>query len=253
MSHPRLQIAQLVADDLTAADGVSVEAHLATCPECRRLQADLRGAMSALERPEPVISMRPLVLRPGVVRRSSRLLPAVSLVAALIVGVALGSFVRDARQILGPSAATQTAAASATPRSSPSLSTAATPTLAPSAALTCSVARDGATGATLQACPGGGPIGTVVVLEGRGCSYPNIDPTIVFGPGSDEAGVATGTFGGAQLPPIRADASGAFRVEFRIPASLEPHQGAGGGPTMPGRYQFGSKPAFCVVPFTVVH
>jgi hypothetical protein len=91
-----------------------------------------------------------------------------------------------------------------------------------------------------------------VVLEGRGCSYPNTDPTIVFGPGYDEAGVATGTFGGAQLPPIRADADGAFRVEFAIPASLEPHQGAGGGPVMPGRYQFGSKPAFCVVPFTVV-
>ena len=128
----------------------------------------------------------------------------------------------------------------------------ATPTLSATTTPTCSVARDGATGATLQACPGAGPIGTVVVLEGRGCSYPNTDPTIVFGPGSDEAGVATGTFGGAQLPPIRADASGAFRVEFTIPASLEPHQGAGGGPTMPGRYQFGSKPAFCVVPFTVV-
>ncbi len=122
----------------------------------------------------------------------------------------------------------------------------------PSGAAECSVARDAASGATLQACPGGGAIGTVVVIEGRGCSYPNTDPTIVFGPGYDEAGVATGTFGGAQLPPMRADANGAFRVEFTIPASLEPHQGAGGGPTMPGRYQFGTKPAFCVVPFTVV-
>ena len=135
---------------------------------------------------------------------------------------------------------------------SPSASVAA-PTLSPSGAAVCSVARDGASGTNLQACPGAGPIGTVVTLEGRGCSYPNTDPTIVFGPGSDEAGVATGTFGGAQLPPIRADTSGAFRVEFTIPASLEPHQGAGGGPTMPGRYQFGSKPAFCLVPFTVVH
>ena len=132
----------------------------------------------------------------------------------------------------------------------PSASIAAPTT--PSGAAACSVARDGASGGTLQACPGGGAIGTVVVIEGRGCSYPNSDPTIVFGPGYDEAGVATGTFGGAQLPPMRADANGAFRVEFTIPASLEPHQGAGGGPTMPGRYQFGSKPAFCVVPFTVV-
>jgi hypothetical protein len=90
------------------------------------------------------------------------------------------------------------------------------------------------------------------VLSGRGCNYPGSDATIVFGPGFGENGVATGTFGGAQLPPIQVDASGAFRAEFAIPAEIQPHQGAGGGQIAPGRYQFASKPAFCVVPFTVI-
>ena len=118
--------------------------------------------------------------------------------------------------------------------------------------VSCSLTRDGASGGTLEACPGIGTVGTLVVLSGRGCNYPGSDATIVFGPGFGENSVPTGTFGGAQLPPIQVDASGAFRVEFAVPAELQPHQGAGGGQIAPGRYQFASKPASCVVPFTVL-
>lgn len=246
MKHPELEIAELVADELPGNRRAAVERHLAACARCSMIRDDLVRAMSALARAEPTLPVPPLLSRAPKVHAFG-FVQIASVVGVLVLGIALGSIVPEAPDALAPVGATASGSASSVPTS-----TSGAPSPQPSSPVGCSLSRDGATYAMLQACPGGGAVGTVVTLEGRGCSYPGNEATIVFGPGYDENSAATGTFGGTQLPPIKVDANGAFSVQFLIPAELEPHQGVGGGPIRPGRYQFASKPAFCVVPFTVV-
>ncbi len=230
MSHPDLQLAALVADELTDDERRAVERHAGLCGRCATVLDELRRATAALAVGEPRLELPPLVRR---ARTGSNFgaMPALGVAAALLVGVALGAFLRDQRLALAPAAA--------------SVSVSPLPTLTgPRASVT--------TSPSLQACSGAGAVGATVTLEGRGCSAPGADPTIVFGTSYDADGRPEAAVGWVQLPPISVAADGSFRVEFIIPAQLGSRQGAGGGPTTPGRYQFFSKPAVCSVTFTVL-
>jgi len=265
VSHPDLQLAALVADELTDDERRAVERHAGLCGRCATVLDELRRATAALAVGEPRLELPPLVRR---ARTGSNFgaMPALGVAAALLVGVALGAFLRDQRLALAPAAASVSVSPLPTltgPRASVTTSPSVTPratasalpsptSSAPAAAATCSFHRDGATGASLQACSGAGAVGATVTLEGRGCSAPGADPTIVFGTSYDADGRPEAAVGWVQLPPISVAADGSFRVEFIIPAQLGSRQGAGGGPTTPGRYQFFSKPAVCSVTFTVL-
>lgn len=265
MRHPDEQIAALVADDLVEDERVAVEQHLVGCARCVALREQLSRASRALLIPEPTLTVPALAhaQRQGVMAPA---LPAFALIGALLLGVAIGAVARD-YGVGSPAAPSLTAAS---PSSSPSAARTSSPgpsasgvsptALAPSpnpspsasiAASTCSTQRDGASGAMLQACAGSGPVGTRVILEGRGCSSGGAEVTVVFGTRYDDTGQPESAVGWVQLPPITAASDGSFRSEVVIPAQLGSRQGAGGGPTTPGRYQFFSKPAVCAVPFTV--
>ena len=94
--------------------------------------------------------------------------------------------------------------------------------------------------------PNSGPVGTEVIVEGRGCG--NLDEPIrlVFQSG------ASGTVGAVDLGEFEVSEQDAFRATaVVIPANLDPLQGVGGGPTQPGTYQFTTKPPTCTATFTV--
>ena len=106
---------------------------------------------------------------------------------------------------------------------------------------------DGGLGAPqgLTVSPNSGPVGSEVIVEGRGCG--NLDEPIrlVFQSG------ASGTVGAVDLGEFEVSEQDAFRTTaVVIPANLDPLQGVGGGPTQPGTYQFTTKPT-CTATFTV--
>jgi hypothetical protein len=107
---------------------------------------------------------------------------------------------------------------------------------------------DGGLGAPqgLTVSPNRGPVGSEVIVEGRGCG--NLDEPIrlVFQSG------ANGTVGAVDLGEFPVSEQDAFRATaVVIPANLDPLQGVGGGPTQPGTYQFTTKPPTCTATFTV--
>jgi hypothetical protein len=107
---------------------------------------------------------------------------------------------------------------------------------------------DGGLGAPqgLTVSPNSGPVGSEVIVEGRGCG--NLDEPIrlVFQSG------ANGTVGAVDLGEFEVSEQDAFRATaVVIPANLDPLQGVGGGPTQPGTYQFTTKPPTCTATFTV--
>ena len=107
---------------------------------------------------------------------------------------------------------------------------------------------DGGLGAPqgLTVRPNSGPVGSEVIVEGRGCG--NLDEPIrlVFQSG------ASGTVGAVDLGEFEVSEQDAFRATaVVIPANLDPLQGVGGGPTQPGTYQFTTKPPTCTATFTV--
>ena len=107
---------------------------------------------------------------------------------------------------------------------------------------------DGGLGAPqgLTVSPNSGPVGSEVIVEGRGCG--NLDEPIrlVFQSG------ANGTVGAVDLGGFEVSEQDAFRATaVVIPANLDPLQGVGGGPTQPGTYQFTTKPPTCTATFTV--
>ena len=107
---------------------------------------------------------------------------------------------------------------------------------------------DGGLGAPqgLTVTPNSGPVGSEVIVEGRGCG--NLDEPIrlVFQSG------ANGTVGAVDLGEFEVSEQDAFRATaVVIPANLDPLQGVGGGPTQPGTYQFTTKPPTCTATFTV--
>jgi hypothetical protein len=98
----------------------------------------------------------------------------------------------------------------------------------------------------LTVTPASGPVGTKVIVEGRGCGNLDAPVRLVFqsGPG--------GTVGAVDLGEFPVSEQDAFRAtEVTIPARMDPLQGVGGGPTRPGTYQFATRPPVCAATFTV--
>jgi LPXTG-motif cell wall-anchored protein len=98
----------------------------------------------------------------------------------------------------------------------------------------------------LTVTPASGPVGTEVIVEGRGCGNLEESVRLVFQNGS------TGTVGAVDLGEFPVSEQDAFRATaVVIPATMDPLQGVGGGPTRPGTYQFTTRPPACTATFTV--
>ena len=94
--------------------------------------------------------------------------------------------------------------------------------------------------------PNSGPVGSEVIVEGRGCGNLDEPLGLVFQSG------ASGTVGAVDLGEFEVSEQDAFRATaVVIPADLDPLQGVGGGPTRPGVYQFATRPPTCTATFTV--
>jgi LPXTG-motif cell wall-anchored protein len=98
----------------------------------------------------------------------------------------------------------------------------------------------------LTVTPASGPVGTEVIVEGRGCGNLDEPVRLVFqsGPGGTVGAVDLGEFPVSEQDAFRATA-------IAIPARMDPLQGVGGGPTRPGTYQFATRPPVCTATFTV--
>jgi hypothetical protein len=98
----------------------------------------------------------------------------------------------------------------------------------------------------LTVTPNSGPVGTQVIVEGRGCGNLDEPVHLVFQSGT------TGTIGAVDLGEFSVSEQDAFRATaVVIPATMDPLQGVGGGPTRPGTYQFTTRPPVCTATFTV--
>jgi hypothetical protein len=98
----------------------------------------------------------------------------------------------------------------------------------------------------LTVTPASGPVGTQVIVEGRGCGNLDQPVRLVFQNGG------TGTVGAVDLGEFPVSEQDAFRATaVVIPANMDPLQGVGGGPTRPGTYQFTTRPPTCTATFTV--
>jgi hypothetical protein len=98
----------------------------------------------------------------------------------------------------------------------------------------------------LTVTPASGPVGTEVILEGRGCGNLDEPVRLVFQSGGE------GTTGAVDLGEFPVSEQDAFRATaVTIPATMDPLQGVGGGPTRPGTYQFTTRPPVCTATFTV--
>ena len=98
----------------------------------------------------------------------------------------------------------------------------------------------------LTVTPASGPVGTQVIVEGVGCGNLDQPVRLVFQNGG------TGTVGAADLGEFPVSEQDAFRATaVVIPATMDPLQGVGGGPTRPGTYQFTTRPPTCTATFTV--
>ena len=98
----------------------------------------------------------------------------------------------------------------------------------------------------LTVTPNSGPVGTEVIVEGRGCGNLDEPVRLVFQSG---AGGTTGAVDLGEFPVSEQDAFRATAV--LVPARMDPLQGVGGGPTRPGTYQFTTRPPVCAATFTV--
>jgi hypothetical protein len=94
--------------------------------------------------------------------------------------------------------------------------------------------------------PNSGPVGSEVIVEGRGCGNLDEPVRLVFQSGGD------GTIGAVDLGEFSVSEQDAFRATaVVIPTHMDPLQGVGGGPTQPGTYQFTTRPPVCSATFTV--
>jgi hypothetical protein len=169
---------------------------------------------------------------------------AVAMFAVLVGGLFFGLRASRLSGTAGPSLN------SPAPAASPSLNSPA-PTASPSATASASACPPPSVAATgcLLVTPSSGPVGSAVVIEGTGCSYPGRSAYLVF---EDAVRHDGATVGGVDIPNVPVDANGHLRLTFTIPTTLHPIQQNGGGPTMPGTYAFVSRPVgFCWVEFTV--
>jgi len=144
--------------------------------------------------------------------------------------------------------AVATPAPSSSPPASTPSSASATPTFTVTARPGCGRVETG----DIQVCPGSGPIGSSLTVQGRSwsCTVQGARVDLVF-VGYEGEGIATGAEGGFSFPGIQPDANGDWSVTVTIPAALEPDHGRGGGPTTPGIYRIIGKPAYCTADFSV--
>jgi hypothetical protein len=105
--------------------------------------------------------------------------------------------------------------------------------------------------AELAVSPTEGPIGTTVLIEGRGCNNPGQGTFLAFQNGDETTSATVGAdLVGSDIP---TDGQGRFSVTYTVPREFASGslQGRGGGPLTPGVYQFTSRPVICQVSFTL--
>ncbi|HET9476779.1 MAG TPA: hypothetical protein VFP63_04750 [Dehalococcoidia bacterium] len=102
---------------------------------------------------------------------------------------------------------------------------------------------------SLTVTPASGPIGTVVTITGSGCNNPGRPNEI--GLSFEQGDPSLGTVGSVGIYSIPTGPDGSFQITFTIPNQLESLQGRGGGPVVPGKYQFVTRPVGCTADFTV--
>jgi hypothetical protein len=152
-------------------------------------------------------------------------------VACLLLAVGVALFVSRLGNQTTPAGAPRALPSSAIVQPSPSC-----PSSLPSQGTGC-----------LSVTPASGPVGTVVSLDGAGCSYSGQPTYLAFENGEP----ASGTVGALDIPNIATDSSGHFHIALAIPKDVHSLQGQGGGAVRPGRYTFVSLPGFCSVTFEV--
>lgn len=126
--------------------------------------------------------------------------------------------------------------------------TSTSPTATPSIA---TLSPSPVAGGTLQITPASAPVGTTVLIRGRGCNNPGVsfaDLTLEGSPGW-----TTGTEGAFDLGPVNVASDGSFSYRLTIPSRFAPGslQGRGGGTLVPGTYALVSHPPYCQAMFTV--
>lgn len=217
--------------------------HLGRCMRCRRLYETLQRAEGALAFREPSLVLPPLRLSQpsgGINRFAAGAFTAAALVAGVLIGAALSGW-RSTVAVAPAATLTASAGAPATAQG-----------VVAGAPATCSFSQNARTGGRLQICPGSARVGETVALEGTGCLTAGADAvTVVLRADYDDGGVAEGTFGAYQFPPMRTDADGRFRVRVTIPVALGGLRGEGGGPVRPGDYRLESKPPLCSAPLVI--
>ena len=104
---------------------------------------------------------------------------------------------------------------------------------------------------TTTVCPGRGPVGTPVSVEGICVGSPEHPRRWYWVFGSEGGG--TGTFGASAvaIDDLPTDEYGRFSFAYVIPATLGTLQGRGGGPVVAGEYFIYTKPMGCWVKFVV--
>lgn len=178
---------------------------------------------------------------------TATLVPGVAwIVAAVLVAVIVGAIWRqDAEQrAAAPSTPAAASPSVGAATSTPIVSSAPGSPASPSAPAGCGAVEVG----QIAVCPGAGPVGTHVRIDGRNCadSGAYVQLVLVGNPGETD-----GTVGSYSLPTVVPDASGRFVVEFTVPAVLDTVHGEGSGPTRPGAYRIISKPLYCGAKFSV--
>lgn len=102
---------------------------------------------------------------------------------------------------------------------------------------------------TLTVTPQRGPIGTRVAVVAAGCADPAPGQnTVISFQGGD---LAHSTAGADEVAVFTVDSLDPFRTTYTIPAKLETLGGEGGGPVIPGRYEFRTYPPGCSASFVV--
>src|SRR5438552_15312888 len=140
------------------------------------------------------------------------------LVAVVVVAAIVGAIWREdgGQRVAGPpTSVDSSAAASASVGAvtSPTLSSTPGPSGAsPSPA--CGAVEVG----EITVCPGAGPVGTRVRIEGRNCADPGAYVQFVL---IGNRGETDGTVGSYSLATVVPDGAGRFAIEFTVPAGLE--------------------------------
>jgi hypothetical protein len=241
-THPDELVARSLDGDLTRAEQLAVNAHLATCARCRALAADLRRVDPLIARHEEVDTVPtfdPHIRHAGIAWLWAPIALAAAIVAATVVAMPRDEGV--ARPSVIPSAS---ASPSATTPPSPIATSPASPS--PSGA-DCAAGRIG----DITACPSRAAVGDTVAVEGRSCNYPGANTELYFGTTGQFGQPSQGTYGAVKVASAPTTADGSFSAAVKIPSRIDSIQGEGGGDVRTGVYAVYSLPPSCAVDVTV--